>query len=378
MNIQMATQKYEAWLGERTTLVQADLDFKHRQMASGVFPFLRSTFYRWAQRFPQVCPALAKAPILLAVGDLHVENFGTWRDTEGRLVWGVNDFDEAHQMPYTIDLVRLATSATLTGSLSQKSGAACEAILDGYEAGLKAGGKPFVLAEDHVWLRGFAEKNLAEPNEFWKKMDALPFAEKEVPLSAREGIAHALPRPQPPYRAVSRRAGLGSLGHQRFVGLAEWNGGQVAREAKALVPSAWLWAEKQLGPLEVLYQAMLSQAVRCRDPYVELRGEWILRRLAPDCARISLTALPDAKDELRLLRAMGWETANVHLGSPDALKAVRRHLDHSSKDWLPEAADAMTASTERDWKAWAQSESKAEDKSANLAKNSHEFGGGDA
>ncbi len=374
MDIQTATQNYEDWLGERTTLVEADLDFKHRQMASGVFPFLRSTFYRWAQRFPAHCPALAQAPTLLAVGDLHVENFGTWRDTEGRLIWGVNDFDEAHQMPYTIDLVRLATSATLTGSLAHKSGAVCEAILDGYKASLKAGGKPFVLAENHVWLRGFAEKNLADPVDFWKKMNALPPAE-EVPLSAREGIAHTLPRPQPPYRAVSRRAGLGSLGHQRFAGLAEWNGGQVAREAKALVPSAWLWAEKKSGPLEILYQALLSQAVRCRDPYVELRGEWILRRLAPDCSRISLTALPDAKDELRLLRAMGWETANIHLGTPAAIKAVRRHLDKQSKNWLPQAVDAMTEATEQDWKAWTQIEGKAEDKSANIAKNSHEFPG---
>ncbi len=355
MNIQTATQNYEAWLGERTTLVQADLDFKHQQMTTGVFPFLRSTFYRWAQTFPEVCPKLADAPVLLAVGDLHVENFGTWRDTEGRLVWGVNDFDETHQMPYTIDLVRLAVSASLSEGLERKSGAACEAVLDGYEAGLKAGGKPLVLAEDNKWLRGFAQKNLADPAEFWKKMAALPSAEKDVPLSAREGIEHTLPRPQPPYRAVSRRAGLGSLGHQRFAGLADWEGGSVAREAKSLVPSAWLWAEKKQGPLEILYQAMLTEAVRCRDPYVELRGEWILRRLAPDCSRIELSSLPDAKDELRLLRAMGWETANIHLGTPAAIKAVRHHLDRQPKGWLPQAVDAMTDATERDWKAWSKS-----------------------
>jgi hypothetical protein len=48
----------------------------------------------------------------MAVGDLHLENFGIWRDAEGRLVWGVNDFDEAHPMAFTNDLVRLAVSAT--------------------------------------------------------------------------------------------------------------------------------------------------------------------------------------------------------------------------------------------------------------------------
>ena len=48
---------------------------------------------------------------MLAVGDLHVENFGTWRDADGRLCWGINDFDEADRLPYTNDLVRLAASA---------------------------------------------------------------------------------------------------------------------------------------------------------------------------------------------------------------------------------------------------------------------------
>ncbi len=82
-------------------------------MKADVFMFFRATYYRWAQIWPQVCPELANAPRVLAVGDLHVENFGTWRDLEGRLIWGVNDFDEAWPMAFTIDLVRLAVSAHL-------------------------------------------------------------------------------------------------------------------------------------------------------------------------------------------------------------------------------------------------------------------------
>jgi uncharacterized protein (DUF2252 family) len=58
-------------------------------MAEAAFPFLRATFYRWMQIWPEVCPDLAKAPHVLGIGDLHVENFGTRRDAEGRLVWGV-------------------------------------------------------------------------------------------------------------------------------------------------------------------------------------------------------------------------------------------------------------------------------------------------
>ena len=80
-------------------------------MAQDALSFLCATFYRWAQLFPALCAKLARAPKVLGIGDLHVENYGTWRDAEGRLVWGINDFDEACPLPYTNDLVRLATSA---------------------------------------------------------------------------------------------------------------------------------------------------------------------------------------------------------------------------------------------------------------------------
>ena len=65
------------------------------------------------QLWPEVCLSCDRASQVLALGDLHIENFGTWRDIEGRLVWGVNDFDEACELPHTLDLVRLAASAHL-------------------------------------------------------------------------------------------------------------------------------------------------------------------------------------------------------------------------------------------------------------------------
>src|SRR6266853_4383499 len=112
-SIVAATLDLERWKSQQISIVRGDLVLKHRMMADAVFPFMRSTFYRWAQLWPLVCPELARGPQVLAVGDLHVENFGTWRDLEGRLIWGVNDFDEAWPAAYTIDLVRLTTSAYL-------------------------------------------------------------------------------------------------------------------------------------------------------------------------------------------------------------------------------------------------------------------------
>ena len=111
MNIVKATRKFEEWLCLHTHIVKEDLRFKHKEMACAAFPFLRATFYRWVQVWPETCDEIAKAPRVIAIGDLHVENFGTWRDAEGRLIWGVNDFDEAAVMPYTNDLLRLATSS---------------------------------------------------------------------------------------------------------------------------------------------------------------------------------------------------------------------------------------------------------------------------
>ena len=118
MNIVEATKRFEVWLRSRITVVERDLDYKHEQMRAAPFLFFRATYYRWAQLWPDECAKLARMTEVLAVGDLHLENFGTWRDAEGRLVWGVNDFDEAHPMAFTNDLVRLAVSALLAAETS--------------------------------------------------------------------------------------------------------------------------------------------------------------------------------------------------------------------------------------------------------------------
>ena len=102
-----------AWLATQCDVVKKDIVYKHHRMKKSPFIFLRATYFRWARKIGDWCPELMDAPQLLSIGDLHLENFGTWRDADGRLVWGVNDFDEAAVMPYVLDLVRLATSIRL-------------------------------------------------------------------------------------------------------------------------------------------------------------------------------------------------------------------------------------------------------------------------
>ena len=154
---------------------------------------------------------------------------------------------------------------------------------------------------------------------------------------------------------VRRVAGLGSLGHVRLVALTETYGGKIAREAKALVPSSVYWASESEGPTEILYPAIMNHAVRAPDPFVQVRGRWIVRRLSPHCSRIELSLLPKNRDECRLLFAMGWETANIHLGSRGALKDVRRHLETLTRRQLESDAQAMTKAVRKDWQRWRDS-----------------------
>src|SRR6478672_8852546 len=144
--------RYEKWLATQCKVVKADIAFKHHRMKKSAFIFLRATYFRWARKIGDWCPELMDAPIVLGVGDLHLENFGTWRDADGRLVWGVNDFDEAAKMPYVLDIVRLATSAVLAKVPGITPTEICASVAEGYAKGLKAPA-PFVLDHDHKWLR---------------------------------------------------------------------------------------------------------------------------------------------------------------------------------------------------------------------------------
>ncbi|MBV8783751.1 MAG: DUF2252 family protein [Gammaproteobacteria bacterium] len=355
MDLRQATAGYERWLAQQVPVRRADLDLKHRLMARDAFSFLRATFYRWAQQWPELCPECRTAPTVLAVGDLHVENFGTWRDAEGRLIWGVNDFDETTVLPYTQDLVRLATSALIAIeearlTLARRRG--CQAILEGYVEGLRRGGGAAVLAERYRWLRELAVERLKDQRPFWDAMRALRTAGSLEPALRRRLEAALPPRASAP-RFVHRQAGLGSLGRLRVAALAEWQGGMVAREAKPLAPSAWLWAHGR-GRGAIRAAQLLRRAVRVADPYYTQHGRWLVRRLAPDCSRIELASLPRGHDEGRLLWMMGWETANMHLGTPERRRAVLGDLVRRRPSWLGKAAERCAEAVARDWRKWSK------------------------
>jgi hypothetical protein len=196
---------------------------------------------------------------------------------------------------------------------------------------------------------------LRDPAHFWEKLESLPTLKSPVPKSARRALERLLPEPGLDCRIAHRIAGLGSLGRERYVAIANCRGARVAREAKALAPSACVWAAALKTSERIEYQTILDRAVRAIDPFVRLKGRWIVRRLAPDCSRVELSSMPEERDETRLLRAMGFETANVHLGTRRAAERILPDLGKRSADWMHEAATAMVKATTADFNEWRAS-----------------------
>src|SRR5712671_4691885 len=356
MNITEATRSYENWMRQCTDVVESHLRYKHQQMREDPLLFFRSTFYRWAQLWPELCRDLCSAPKVLSVGDLHVGSFGTWRDSEGRMCWGVDDFDESYPLPYTNDLVRLATSVKLevdAEGLTIKFKQGCDAILEGYRQTLRTEGCPFVLAEGQQTLEKLGIDAIKPPDDFWPKLNRRPVVTDGLfPRTARRAIEKTLPDRKLAYKIVRREAGHGSLGQPRFVAIAKWCGAFIAREAKATIPSSCVWLNGKVAHCQTYYEKAIKSAVRSPDPYQEMVGTWLIRRLSPDANPIEIEDLPKKRDEMILLHAMGAEAANVHLGTSHQRKKILSDLQKRKSNWLRNAAKEMAKATERDWKKY--------------------------
>jgi hypothetical protein len=352
VNIKLSLRAYEDWLRRELAgeVVEKDLARKHELMGDSPFAFLRATYWRWAETIFEVCPELAQAPSVLAVGDIHLENFGTWRDVEGRLVWGVSDFDEAADMPYLLDLVRLLASALLTRP--ERDLAADEiaaALLDGYRHGLRAP-RPIILDRDWARLRKRVVVSNKMRAKFWRRIETAKFMPAPAPYL--EVLAGAMPQPHLQLRTARRVAGLGSLGRPRWIGVAEWQGAPAVREVKAMLPSAWIFAGH--GSAQGSRAAEIARGpFRANDPWYRLHGRLLVRRLSPNNRKLE-TNDAGGRDllEAEHVRAMGLELANLHLGTAGAREAIVRDLQARGSDWLHANARRAVAAVTRDHKDW--------------------------
>ena len=345
---------FEKWLGRQCDLVKKDLDKKHEKMRKDAFTFLRATYFRWARRIETLCPALAKAPAVLCVGDAHLENFGTWRDAEGRLVWGVNDFDEAAVMPYAFDLVRLVASAELAPGLEMGVDQIAAAVLKGYGDGLAAP-RPTLLDEHELWMREYVVCSDEKRKEFWKGIDDLHTA--DPPRLLQRDLQRSLPGSARITRFARRVKGSGGLGRPRYVADADWCGGRILREAKAVVPSAWLWAqdEAKAAKGKLQFTNLSGGRYRSPDPWLAERHGFIFRRISPDSRKIDLNQEDQAGLKPRRLAAMGFDLGAIHAAAKKSqLRAIHDHLAAQPRDWLAGAAHDAAEDVRRDYKEWTR------------------------
>jgi hypothetical protein len=338
-------------------------------MRKGPFPLLRATFYRWVEYWQVLCPELESRDqdVLLSVGDLHVENFGIWLDSRQRLVWGINDFDEACELPFTSDLVRLATSIALaaeTRKIQAPLREICERVLGGYHEGVEAQGRPILVEEGgHPELKQLA-RAVKSPRKFWREhLDRVhnpPIDTADLPSRLEDVFRASLPpKARPTYRKERKPGGLGSLGRRRFTAVVSKGKTRDMREAKALVPSALYWWEDRPRMLSQT-GTLLQRAIRNPDPHLQVHDKWLVRRIAPDSLKFDLPA-SQADQRLALapmlLRLMGFETANIHLGSrspADLISLLDSVAREVGSKWLEETTERMVRATCEDHREWVK------------------------
>ena len=154
--------------------------------------------------------------------------------------------------------------------------------------------------------------------EFWdklKKVKRYPLIngnpDAKPPRDVTRLLNDSLPKGATNIYYRRRVAGAGSLGRPRYVAIADWRGGRVVREAKAQVPSAWLWAHGATGGSGLLELA--NGKYRAPDPFLTTRDKFVLRRLTPIPARSNLA--PNAGRISRPASCRRWVSTS-HRSTP--------------------------------------------------------------
>ena len=348
-DIRALTADYERWLGERIPLVGEDLRFKHTEMTNSVLRFLRGTYYLWLWRVAHLLPELLDRPQVPCVGDLHIENFGTWRDHHGTRRWGVNDLDELAWGGYPLDLVRLVTSAVLTPHVALSTKDLCRIVLAEWRAA-EPGPAVKLDSPTAANLRDL----LPAPTpvaHLIASLTSVPQTDPHrVPAVVRAAASHTV---EPGWAPTwyPRRAGTGSLGHPRIAAVGRDHCGHWSvREVKLLGPATttWLHGRVEAGPGEhfpivddLLYGRVVT-TLRGPEPSRRVQG-WQIRRLAPDVTRIELSQQRSPDTQRRMVRSMARAVAQVHGVDPARLAAARADSATLRDDWLREAVDVMVA-----------------------------------
>ncbi len=121
------------------TRVQAVLPIKYKAMSQDAFSFFRGTCHLFYEDLLTKYP-FKDSPFVWACGDLHIENFGSYKGENRLLYFDMNDFDEALLAPVLYELSRLMVSIIIkTDQIKtsiKKRDAILEQLLRQYRASL--------------------------------------------------------------------------------------------------------------------------------------------------------------------------------------------------------------------------------------------------
>ena len=371
------------------------LVMKYRNMRTSPFVFLRGTCHLFYQRLPKNS-IFKTAPLTWNCGDLHLENFGSYKGDNRLSYFDMNDFDEAAIAPLTWELVRLLTSILVGAesiSASQyEAYSLCETLVDAYATALTHGKATWVERETshgiiHQLLNDLRERDRATYlnrrttikgrgkhrqrviNIDGKKALAATDEQRAIVTKAIGDYADTQPNPEF-FKIIDiarRIAGTGSLGVDRFAILVEGKGspdGNYLLDLKNALPSAlahncsirqpkWPTEAHRVVDIERRMQAVSMAFLTA----VKIGKEgYILRALQPTEDRISLSRKEHTMQELhKTIACLGNIVASAHLrsagrdGSAIADELIEFGYKRKWKIKLLKAAQECAQQVENDW-----------------------------
>ncbi len=260
------------------------LQLKYAAMRASPFTFLRGTCHLFYAQMARGGVHKA-APKVWVCGDLHFENFGSYKGDNRLAYFDINDFDESALAPATWDLVRFLASVQV-GAATLKVGPAkamrlCETFVDAYAQALSLG-KAYWVERDtatglvHDLLDGLRQRDRTSfigartvvngrkhllKTDTGKALKLLGASQRKRVLTFMRGFAKTQPDPSffDVLDVARRVAGTGSLGVERYVILVRGKGSPGRNYLLDLKSSA---ASSLLPRLKVAQPKFESEAAR--------------------------------------------------------------------------------------------------------------------
>jgi uncharacterized protein (DUF2252 family) len=298
------------------------LALKYAAMRSGAFRFLRGTCHLFYEDWPRRSP-LDRAPHTWISGDLHLENFGTYKGDDRLTYFDINDFDEALLAPCTWELARFVTSVLVAapeiGVAAGQAVGLCRRYLDAYAEALADGKARRVerqtaegmVADLLALLQGRKRRELLDGRTERRGTGRrLRLGKRALPPSAaqrravtaflrRFGRQHGDPKFFRVLDVARRVAGTGSLGVQRFVVLVEGRGSpddNYLLDLKEARPSA---LQRYVPVRQPAWRSEAERVVRVQER-MQAVGAAFLHAVALDAQPFVLRELQPSEDRLAL------------------------------------------------------------------------------